>query len=1166
MITGAAAGLVVAVGPAAAVDFNRDIRPILSDRCFQCHGPDGAARQAGLRLDTPDGAFAPRRDDRAAVTPGDPAASLLLERITAAHADDRMPPPGSNKTLREDEIELLRRWIEAGATWQTHWSFVPPAPVPPPAVGDESWPRNPVDRFVLARLEAEGLAPADEATRETLLRRVTFDLTGLPPTLAEIDAFLADESPDAYERVVDRLLASPRYGERMAMAWLDVARYADTHGYHYDNERTMWPWRDWVIDAYNRNLPFDAFTVQQLAGDLLPGATLDQRIATGFNRNHGISWEGGIIPEEYLVEYVVDRVQTTSTAWLGLTVGCARCHEHKFDPVSQREFYEFAAFFNTIPEKGADGLEGNAVPLISAPVGDDATRLADLEAGIARLEEAYDAPRPELDEARARWERETADAWERSWTILPPFAAKAAGGAELVPQDDGSVFAEGPHPQIETYEIVAFTDLTDIRAIRLDAMADERLPRGGPGRAFHANYVLSELEVEIAPVADPAAAVPVELVAAHADHSQPGFFVGRTVDGSAETGWAVERARFGEDRVAVFVPRAPFGFESGTALRFRLRYDSPYRQHAMGRVRLAVTTDAALAAALAPCELGPWRLAGPFPAESAAAARATDFGPEASLDTVTWTPRPDLADGVVHALPEDRNAATYLHRTITSPDERRVVLSFGSDDALAVWVNREPAHASDAPRGAAPDQDLVTVRLRPGRNDLLVKVTNFDGPSAVYFEKRDDDGLDPPLPVMAKLQRAPDERGDDQRRELRDHYLAAHSDEARALLADLADRRAERDRLTAAIPTVMVMQEMDEPRPTFMLGRGRYDQPGEQVTPGVPGVLPGLPADAPADRLGLARWLTDPGHPLTARVAVNRHWQMHFGRGLVDTPDDFGAQGSPPSHPALLDWLALELVRSGWDVKAMHRLIVTSATYRQSSAAPPALRARDPGNRLLARGPRFRLPAEMIRDAALAASGLLVERVGGPPVKPYQPEGLWKEVGSDFEAFSANVYRRGTGDDLYRRSMYTFWKRTLPPPALQTFDAPTRELCVVRRSRTNTPLQALVLMNDPTYVEAARFLAQRTLREVDDGAGALARAAFAFRVVTSRRPTPREVALLVGLYREQHAAFGKDPELVRGLLGVGDGTHPADLDRTELAAWTVVATTLLNLDEAITKG
>jgi hypothetical protein len=1155
-----------------ALDFDRDIRPILSDRCFKCHGPDSKARQAGLRLDISQGAFAQRRGGGAAVVPGDPEASLLVQRISASDPDVRMPPPESNKTLSAREIALLHRWIEQGAQWEQHWAFRSPRGSTLPSVSDSSWPRNQIDHFVLDRLQDEGLKPSSEASRETLIRRVTFDLTGLPPTPEEIDAFLSDDAPDAYEKVVDRLLSSPRYGEQMAQAWLDLARYADTHGYHYDNERTMWPWRDWVISAYNRNLPFDQFTTEQLAGDLLSDATIDQKIATGFNRNHPISWEGGIIPEEYLVEYVVDRVNTTSTAWLGLTLGCARCHDHKFDPISQSEFYQLAAFFNAVPEKGADGLMGNAVPFIAAPDAQNEARLSELQESIERLETQYTAPRPELDGARAAWMDDQATAWRGAWTVLEPFSFKSEGGADLVRQDDGSIYAEGRHPDMETYEFIVFTDVYPIHAIRLEAMADERLPGGGPGRAAHSNVVLSEFQVEVAPLHDSTNVVPVEFSTAHADHSQYNFYVTRAIDGRRETGWALNGARYGEDRFAIFMPREPVGFEGGTALRVTLRQDSNYTQHAIGRVRLSVTEDEMLARKLTPSTYGDWHHVGPFLGDGGAAAHAKAWPPEQGVDLAAdygeglqWKPRPELDDGAIHML-QGENASNYLHRIIEAPDARTITMSFGSDDAIKVWLNGDLLLQSPGPRSAAIDQNVVQASLRQGTNELLLKTTNYAGPTGFYFEPRDDHSVDAPLMVLSALNRPEEQRTAAQQEELRDFHLTKHSPEARALLAQLKTLRAQHAQVKAAIPTVMVMDQMTDPRKTHILMRGRYDLPMDEVVPGVPAVLSPLPEGAQANRAGFARWLVDGNNPLTARVAINRYWQRYFGRGLVDTPEDFGVQGSRPTHPALLDWMACRFVESDWDVKAMQRLIVTSATYRQDSKVTPELLERDPQNRLMARGARFRLSAETIRDTALAVSGLLVEKVGGPPVKPYQPEGLWVEVGSEIAQHSANLYERDTGDALYRRSMYTFWKRTLPPPSLQTFDAPTREYCVAIRSRTNTPLQALVLLNDPTYVEAARFLAQRMLVEVAESVNDADRLSLGFRLVTARLPSAQETVLLLELYRQQKAQFEADPEAVRQLLGVGDGLHAPELDRIDLAAWTMVASVLLNLDEAITKG
>ena len=763
------------------VEFSRHIRPILSENCFQCHGPDQAAREAGMRLDAKFDKLVARRDGKTVIVPGAPDQSELYRRISHADVDERMPPESTERTLSPKQVALIRRWIGQGATFQKHWAFVPPKRPALPEVRDQSWPRNPVDYFVLARLEHEGIAYSPPARRETLIRRLSLDLTGLPPTREDVATFLADDSPAAYENVVDRLLASPRYGERMAMEWLDLARFADTDGYSEDGVRTMWPWRDWVINALNRNLAFDRFTIEQMAGDLLPAATLDQRIATGFHRNHRINREAGTIPEEWRIENVVDRVDTTATVWLGLTMACARCHTHKYDPISQREFYQFFAFFNSIDEV-SKVRKGNAPPLLHVLSADQEVKIAELDRRIS----------------------------------------------------------------------------------------------------------------------------------------------------------------------------------------------------------------------------------------------------------------------------EARQEVENLQQAANQSEE-------------AQKAAREKVNALSAER-------------------------------------------------LAILKSA---------------------------------------------PTTMVMAELAEPRDTFVLERGQYDRPAAPVAPGVPAILPAIPANSSRNRLGLARWLVSPDHPLTARVTVNRYWQMYFGMGLVKTVEDFGAQGELPSHPELLDWLAVEFVESGWNVKALQRLIVTSATYRQSSKISRAAMKKDPHNRLLARATRMRLPAEIIRDQALATSGLLVGTIGGPSVKPHEPAGIWERV-----AFKVK-YVPDQGASLYRRSLYTFWKRTVPPPSMSTLDAPNRETCKTRRSRTNTPLQALLLMNDRTYVESARVFAQRVLSEGGSSAGE--RLDFAFRQIFARRPTSEEHEVLRRALDRYLKIYRDDPGGAGQLVSVGDTARDNALDVAELAAYTALASVLLNLDKTITR-
>ncbi len=1024
----------VSPGPAAAagpseVVFNRDVRPVLSDACFQCHGPDKARRKACLRLDTEEGAFADRGGYRA-VVPGKPDESELVRRVTAAHDQERMPPASSGRKLTRQQIDTLRRWVEQGAKWQPHWSFVPPARPPLPAVKDASWPRNPIDHFVLARLEREGLGPSPEADRTTLLRRAALDLTGLPPAPAEVDAFLADDSPGAYERVVDRLLSSPRYGERMAVRWLDAARYADTNGYQSDGERTMWRWRDWVIDAFNANLPFDRFTVEQLAGDLLPRPTLEQRIATGFNRNHRGNGEGGIIPEEYAVEYVVDRVDTTATVWLGLTMACARCHDHKYDPVRQKEFYQVFAYFNNVPEQGRALKYGNSPPYIKAPTRAQQERLARLEAERAAAERRFDGLRPRLSEAQAEWETTLGPSPAVQWfptrqleTHLP-LDGSAAGTF----RDGEAAYADGRLGRAAAFDGKRFLDAGDVGdfgfydKFTLAAWARPKGPRGGT--------VLS-----------------------------------RTADTDRADGYSV-------------------CLENG---KVQVHLTKRWLDDA-----LRVETEQAL-------EPDRWHHL-----------------------TVTYDGSRVAAGVQVYVNGEPAHVKVLL-------DELNQ--SFKTSEPFRVGAGGGPERRF---HGLIDDVRVYDARLSPEEAALLATADSITDVVAV----------------------APGRRTPRQAQKVGAYFLEQHAPESvREAWRRVDELRREKERLEESFPTTMVMEEMPRPRETFVLVRGQYDKPGERVAPGVPAFLP-PPKDAPDNRLGFARWLTDPANPLTARVAVNRSWQMYFGTGLVKTVDDFGSQGEWPSHPELLDWLATEFVRTGWDVKALQRLVVTSAAYRQSSRLTPGLAQRDPENRLLARGPRLRLPAETIRDQALAASGLLAERPGGPSVKPYQPPGLVKEL------TGTEDYKQDHGESLYRRSLYTFWKRTVPQPTMMTFDAAGRETCVVRETRTNTPLQALALMNDVTFVEASRVLAERVMKEEPTREGRLA---LAFRLLTARRPRPAELAVLRGGFEHHLAEYRRDPKAARKLVSSGESPRDERLDVRELAAYAAVAGMILNLDETITK-
>ena len=1088
-VTGLIATSLVSRGPAAStqnapipkeVDFIRDIRPILSDNCFACHGPDEKQRQADLRLDTKGDAFA-NRGGYQVIVPGDSTKSRLLQRISAEDEAFRMPPPQTERTLTDQHIELIRRWIDQGAKWKSHWSLIPPKRSPLPKVKDETSPQNAIDNFILARLEHEGLKLSSEADKATLLRRLTFDLTGLPPTLAEVDAFLADESSVAYEKSVDRLLESPHYGERMAMQWFDLARYADSHGYQIDALREMWHWRDWVINAFNRNMPFDQFTIEQLAGDLLPNPTLQQKIATGFNRNHTINHEGGAIPEEYQNEYVVDRIDTTATVWMGLTMKCARCHDHKYDPIKQKEFYKFYAFFNTISEKGIDSDvgQGNAQPVLQLPSTQQQRQLDKLTRKIAAIEDAM----PE--EEHVRWQAE----WE-----------KTALSAVLVPPKKGLV---------AHYEFDG--DLTDASG------------RYQQGKTLRGEVTYDEGQV------------------------------GKSGNFDGEVHVALDTPAF--DRTDPFT--IAFWMKPGTKRIVMQKLDDP-----VSRRGYELFLDESKL--IPPLRLGAHlyvRLIHRWPDD------AIEIKTRKPLLVQSYLGRPVFHITVTYA---GSGKASGLKLYIDGQQQEVEVThdsllgSIRTSGPLQIG-NKEIARPYS---GQLDDLRIYDRKLTGAEIEQLV----VHEPIRAILSSASEACSEIPERPKDKGKLSEDKGGELSKEEkrcrlrqekLRDYYLAhAAPKKFRRLYANLKSLQSQKKELERIIPTSMVMREMDEPRETFVLRRGDYRNKGEKVTPGVPAVLPPMPNGAPANRLGLAQWLVHPLHPLTARVAVNHYWQMYFGSGIVRTSEDFGSQGESPRHPELLDWLATEFVRTGWDIKAMQRLIVTSATYRQSSRVTPELLEKDPQNQLLARGPRFRLPAEMVRDNALTISGLLNDEIGGPSVYPYQPKGLWKELAYG-GFFSGQKYTPGSGKDVYRRSMYTIWKRTVPPPSLTTFDAPDREKCTARRARTNTPLQALVLMNDPTYVEAARALAERMLAEA--GRDPAQRIRFAFRLATAREPAPDEVEILLDIAQQQLDDYRGDKNAAIQLLAVGKSEYDRKLDVSELAGWTTVASILLNIDETITK-
>ncbi len=1109
----------------ARVEFNRDIRPILSDNCFACHGPDEKTRQAGLRLDIAEHAKTKLASGSIALVPGKLGESELARRIGTVDPNQQMPPSDSGKKLTARQIELLKRWIEQGAEFQPHWSFVtpkrpaipqvaqvgwdkaasaagPPAKVLSPTDGGPAlakpslshptrsgipsaerrdygtWPLNPIDNFVLDRLQREGLAPSQAADKERLVRRVTLDLTGVPPTLGEVDEFLADASADAYEKLVDRLLASPRYGERMTLDWLDAARYADTHGFNNDTTRTMWRWRDWTINAFNSGMPFDQFVTEQLAGDLLPNPTLDQRLATGFNRNHVINSEGGIIPEEYRVEYVADRVHTTATILLGLSLGCARCHDHKFDPLTQREYYQFFAFFNQLNEQGEAGRVGNAEPTIKAPTREQRDRHAAFTKDLIWLDDTLQKRITRATETMPEWEPNLRAAASSGGVAPVPFlhwTLNETTGSELTEQRDptrkGQVVGKAEWTAGKLDGALKFDGNTHVEVG--DLANFDRTDKFSYGAWVN--------------VADKEAAT----------------VLSRMDDATAHRGY---------DLLLV-----------GGKLTAHLVYRWPDEAlHVVSKVEVPV---------------GKWTHV-----------FATYDGSS-------------KAEGFKLYIDGKRSDVEITNNLLTASPKTTKPLRIGRRT------------------NGAPFRGLID-EVRLYDRELTAEEV-----SAVS----ESDSLRDLLAI------SPDKRTAEQTQIIVKAHLTRSDADYQRLVKERADTDKQRSDLEKAFPSAMVMLEMPTPRKTFVLKRGQYDAPTDEVQPDVPASLPPFPKDAPRNRLGLAQWLLTPEHPLTSRVAVNRAWTTFFGTGLVETVEDFGSQGQWPSHLELIDWLAVEFgeesrvergetraraegasltsssgsrlsslnSRLPWDTKHLHRLIVTSATYRQSSRVTKELQERDPTNKLLARGPRFRLQAETIRDNALAVAGLLSDHFGGPSVSPYQPANLWDDVavGADYEG---TVYKQDKGEGLYRRSMYTFWKRTCPPPGLNTFDAPEREVCTSRRSRTNTPLQALVLMNDPTYLEAARKLAERAMTE--GGETPTTRLTFAFRLALSRSPSPAEIAVLLKTHQQRLAKYQQDPAAAKALLSHGDSPRNESLNEPDLAAWTAVMSLILNLDEAITKG
>jgi Protein of unknown function (DUF1553)/Protein of unknown function (DUF1549)/Planctomycete cytochrome C len=1004
------------------LDFNRDVIPILSNNCFKCHGPDGENRKSGLRLDRRDVALKPAETGKIAIVPGKPDESELVRRILSADGDERMPPADSGKRLSDAQKQTLRQWIGEGAEYKSHWAFVPPRRPPLPAVKQKDWPKNAIDSFVLARLESEGLQPSPEADRVTLCRRLYLDLLGLPPTPAEVDEFASDSVADAYDRLVEKLLASPHYGERWGRIWLDAARYADSDGYEKDKPRFVWFYRDWVVNALNHDLPYDQFLIDQLAGDLLPDATQDQIVATGYLRNSMINEEGGVDPEQFRMDAMFDRMDAVGKGILGLTIQCAQCHDHKYDPLTQREYYQLFAFLNNDDEAN-----------IAVYTPEEQVQRADILRQIGEIEDRLRSDTPDWRKQMAEWEERVAGG-QPEWTVLrPEVEGESTGGQRYLPMPDGSLLAQGYAPTKHTVRMKAKPDARGITAFRLELLLDPNLPRGGPGRSIQGTGALSEFIVE------------------------------------AQIGGKAERLKFAKATADYNPPESPLA---------PMYNDKSNKKRVIGPIAFAID----------------------------------------GKDETAWATDAD---------PGRRNVPHQAVFTLEKPLAEATSLTIQLKQDHGGWNSDD-------------NQNHNLGRIR------------FSYTTAATAE------ADPvPTDVRKILAIPPEKRTAEQ-----DHSVFSYW---RTTVCEWADANKQIDELWKKHPegaTQLVLRSRSEPRETHVLKRGSFLKPGDRVEPDVPSFLNSLPADAPRNRLTLARWLADRNAPTTARAAVNRVWQTYFGAGLVDTPEDFGRQGSAPSHPELLDWLAVEFMDHGWSMKRLHRLIVTSATYRQSSIATPELRERDPYNRLLAHGPRLRIEAEAVRDVALAASGLLNEKMGGPSVHPPLPEFLFQPPVS----YGPKSWPVEPGSEQFRRSLYVFRFRSIPHPLLQTFDAPNGDSACVRRSRSDTPLQALMTLNEPVFLECARALALRTLNE--GGKNDDERLVFAFRRCVARAPSAGETAALKKLLAKQHehfASVGANP----WDLAAADPAHPPKLPESaspsDLAAWTIVSRVLLNLDETITK-
>ncbi|MDZ4851156.1 MAG: DUF1553 domain-containing protein [Pirellulaceae bacterium] len=1090
-------------GAEKTIDFNRDVRPILSENCFACHGFDEKSREADLRLDLMDTAYADR-DGTTAISPGKLDRSEVWNRISSDDEDEIMPPATSHLTLTDRQKGILKAWIEQGAPYAGHWSFIPPRKVDVPGTAK----LNPIDAFVQQRLNEEELQLSERADRSMLIRRISFDLTGLPPTAEEVQAFVDDESNEAYVKLVDRLLQSPHFGERLAVEWLDSARYADTNGFSIDGGRHLWLWRDWVIQSFNDNLPYDQFLVDQLAGDLLPNRTESQLIATGFQRNNMVTHEGGTIPEENLTNYNADRVKTLGESVLGLTIGCAQCHDHKFDPITQREYYQMFAFFNSLSDKGLDGNGGvNPGPSIEAKTVLRTDEVESLRQQIANIQAELGRKDAKI---LAAWEsREHANLAQRGQDlvvhpleILKISTPNRGAGFEVENKNFARLSDAGAMGAFDFS-----TELPDlnlpITGIRVVVHPVAEFPGGGWGNG--PSLRPKPRAKVIKPKAATVANSPIKR-SADAESDKSLEEVEKSLEEVDKSLEEVEKSLEEVDKSLE---------EDAETVKATVASDEP-RKGSFMLTAIAATVDR-------------------IPGDQVNLFELLSFN---RVTASSWEPEHRPSDCL-----DPRNESGW------SPD----------------LATEGPVHltATLSKPIRVPESKYLTIQLNFGNGKNLV-------PELVELQviTGNDDGTDLPSSIVSILTTSPLERTSEMQSQFW-NYCSQHATELDAKRVELANLQERLAVLTQSFMT-MVMDVAAKPRDTFVLHRGDYSQPLDKVSPGTPSSLPPLQTDATLDRLALARWLTMPNHPLTARVAVNRFWKMLFGTGFVATAADFGSQGEWPSHLDLLDWLAVDFVESGWNVKAIVRKIVMSETYQQTSASSAELLERDPQNRLLARGSRFRLSAEFIRDAALKTSGLLVPRIGGPSVNPYMPGDLWREVSHyGSSPATAQTFVQDHGEKLYRRSMYTFWKRTAPPPNMTAFDAPNREICTITRSSTTTPLQALVTLNDPQFVEASRAFAQRIVSHVKSEGDANvdnARVHWAFLEATSRKPAKNEIDILLKTLERERSRYTSQLNSAKAYLSVGETPVDDSIAASELAAWSQVAVILLNLSETVTRN